>query len=571
MKKLIALLLALTCVLGLVACSGATGGNNGGANLDASDLSSYGDPNAEGVVLTIGLPVDTNVQDLDNNALTKYLEEKTGYEIKFEKYADPAEIASQITTATLAGKKLPDILFGISLGGGAIKDYGENGQFVDLAPLMNDDKNSSKIFWDRLNGAVEDGHLSEFERSEIIRKMTDIETGAIYAVPSIEVSPIDVMDYQVWINQKWLDKLNLKMPTNTQELYDVLVAFKENDCNGNGNNKDEIPLTGAQRGTRGSDVVGWLTNLFLYYDNTKGFNIDENGKVYPAFVTDEYRNALKYIHKLYSEGLLADTAFNNDNNGMGAMTTPANGIAKCGIFVGHLTLHTTPNNMVLKEYVPLKPLNGQTCVYNANTFNKDCIITTSCENVAAAFRLLMEMRTEEASLRVRYGEYGVNWIEAEEGAVSDMGYPAKIKILDDPFGKPNQCMWVSASGSFTIHAEGESALFADGRSEWELLRSKLHAESAKNYAAAAAENNPKVLCPSLQYTPEEQKAMEFVWQTLSDIQSEYTNNFMKAKLDPNVDANWNKYLNEMKDADLQRWIDLAQKAYDRQLAKEAAK
>ena len=36
-----------------------------------------------------------------------------------------------------------------------------------------------------------------------------------------------------WINQDWLDELGLEIPTNTDELYEVLKAFKENkgeDC-----------------------------------------------------------------------------------------------------------------------------------------------------------------------------------------------------------------------------------------------------------------------------------------------------------------------------------------------------
>ena len=32
------------------------------------------------------------------------------------------------------------------------------------------------------------------------------------------------------------------MPTTWDELYDVLVAFKEKDANGNGDRNDEIPM-----------------------------------------------------------------------------------------------------------------------------------------------------------------------------------------------------------------------------------------------------------------------------------------------------------------------------------------
>ena len=549
MKKLIALLLAVACVLGLVACGGGSAGGSG----------NKGGADAENVTLVIGIPIDANVQDRENNALTKYLEEQTGYQIEFQEYAAGTDIGANITTATLAGEKLPDILFGMALGSDAIKQFGENEDFLDLQEYFADKEGASKIWWDRMA----EGSLSEFEQGEIMRKMTDVETGAIYSVPSIEVSPIDVLQYQVWINQTWLDKLNLKAPTNIDELYEVLVAFKENDCNGNGNKTDELPLMGAMSGTRGSYVVDWIINQYMYYDHNKQYSV-ENGKLVSYYTQDSYREALKFINKLYKEKLLHDTAFTNKNDSMPTVFSN-NGTAKCGIYVGHLTLHTNVAGFeTLKEYVPLKPMEGQTCVYGPNTNSQNCFITSSCENPDAAFNLLMVLHSEEASLRVRYGEYGVNWEYAEEGQVSDMGYPAKIRILDDPFGKPNTCMWASATGSFTVHAEGESAVYAEEKSPYEKLRAKMHAESAANYAAAAEANNPKDLVPSLIYTQEEKDTMEFIWGEVNDIVTTYTNNFMKCKADPNDPAMWNKFQMELEKAGLAEQVALAQKVYDRQ-------
>lgn len=44
------------------------------------------------------------------------------------------------------------------------------------------------------------------------------------------------------INVEWLEKLGLDMPTTTEELKEVLIAFKTKDPNGNGK-ADEIPLS----------------------------------------------------------------------------------------------------------------------------------------------------------------------------------------------------------------------------------------------------------------------------------------------------------------------------------------
>lgn len=44
------------------------------------------------------------------------------------------------------------------------------------------------------------------------------------------------------INVEWLEKLYFDMPTTTEELKEVLIAFKTKDPNGNGK-ADEIPLS----------------------------------------------------------------------------------------------------------------------------------------------------------------------------------------------------------------------------------------------------------------------------------------------------------------------------------------
>ena len=77
MKKIISLLLALTMALSLAAC-----GKGGDPSADSSQ------PQTEKV--TVGIQIRANVQDLDNNRLTEYIEEVTGYEIEFVEFSGDA-------------------------------------------------------------------------------------------------------------------------------------------------------------------------------------------------------------------------------------------------------------------------------------------------------------------------------------------------------------------------------------------------------------------------------------------------------------------------------------------------
>ena len=99
MKKIIALVLALVTVLSLCAACGAKGSENGPSN--SKDKT---DSNKTGITLTIGLPTNALVLDYKNNALTKYLEEQTGYNLEFRPFAAGAQdYKMQLTTAVTGG------------------------------------------------------------------------------------------------------------------------------------------------------------------------------------------------------------------------------------------------------------------------------------------------------------------------------------------------------------------------------------------------------------------------------------------------------------------------------------
>ena len=55
----------------------------------------------------------------------------------------------------------------------------------------------------------------------------------------------------IFINKTQLDNLGLDVPTTLGELKDVLVAFRDNDANGNGDASDEIPM----------DFNGWFSGV----------------------------------------------------------------------------------------------------------------------------------------------------------------------------------------------------------------------------------------------------------------------------------------------------------------------
>ncbi len=542
MKKLLAIVLALACVVSLCACGGNGGSGDSGDGMTADGK----------VKLSIGIPTNAMVLDHNNNALTRWVEETCNVELTFIEYAGGTDVPTQISTTIAARQDLPDILFGVELDQSVINRYGEDGYLLDLSDYYADKEGLAKVFWDRL-----ENELTEYDRDLIIRKITNAETNAIYSVPCVETSLIDKMAYQIWINQEWLDKLQLEAPTNNEELVTVLKAFRDNDCNGNGSKDDEIPLFTPHDVNGGID---WLINLFVYYREDRPWLV-ENGELKPVFTTDEYREALKFIKYLTDEKLLTSLAWTASGNDAKQISTPSNGTALCGMFSGHLTVHAAMGNEVMYQYVPLK--NWGCAVRQDTSCSQTTFITESCKNPEKAFEMLMTMWSWDGSMRIRYGEKDVNWRMPDEGAKSDIGLDATYALISDPLTQQSTAKWAKIASTLNVFAEGETAQVAPDMDEWTKKKSVMHAESYKLFCEAEEENNPEVICPYLRTTLEEQERTSMERTNTGDRYKKAQAEFCTGVLNPNSDSDWNAYLKQMDELGLQVWLDYAQNAYDR--------
>ena len=75
------------------------------------------------------------------------------------------------------------------------------------------------------------GYKAAFETLPDLREYITAPDGHIYALPNVDGTLNTQYPQKMWINYKWLDELELEMPATTQELYEVLWAFLEEDAN----------------------------------------------------------------------------------------------------------------------------------------------------------------------------------------------------------------------------------------------------------------------------------------------------------------------------------------------------
>ena len=547
MKKIIALLLCLVTAVSLLTACGA----------DTNKTKPAGE-----VTLTIGMPKSSLVTDYYDNYYTKWLEEKTGYKLEFQFFAAAAnDYKSQLSTMVSGNLDLPDILYGFGLGTDLYERYGQDGVFVDLSSYFNDKEGKAADWWARFE------QLSEESQSNIWRRMQSADgEGHIYAFPEIQQSMIDIMDYQVWINQTWLDNLGLEMPTDPDSLYNVLKAFKENDVNGNGQLDDEIPLIGTASALSGQ-TLHWLINMFIYEDDSTWFNVDDNGKLYSPYREDAYREALKYIRKLYEEKLMSPLTLTASANDLKQMVCPAEGGSQiAGVVCGHLTLCFVQDHEGLMNY-ELMPLWGN-ALFHEDTNNYTTFVTRTCEqrgNLDAAWNLLMVMASEESSIIQRYGEQGKHWDYAEPNTTSIMGTEAVIRLYQDTWSTMGNDNWRNVEATILFNAEGEgNQAVPEDEKPVRQHKYDLFNEALENYYYQIENHNPaeKNICPLLVWPQEYKEEVPYAREDCKSYISKARTDFITGVMDINKDADWQKYLDKLDELGFEQWLFYSQAVYD---------
>lgn len=250
--------------------------------------------------------------------------------IQVEFIEAPTDGFNEKKNLLFASNELPDAFFRSNITPLEAIRYGSGGQLIPLEELIENYAPNIKQLMDTY--------------PEIRSAITTPE-GHIYAIPGIVTVNAARTDKK-WMNQAWLKKLNLKEPETTEELYEVLLAFRDQDPNGNGV-QDEIPMTA--RG--GLSIVTAMAGSFGL-DFQLGYNINlEDDQVKIWMGSDRNKDMLMYLNKLYSEKLLDQELFTQKE----AQYLAKQGSGNTGFFFDQ-----TNNAMmdVADQYIGIPPLEG---------------------------------------------------------------------------------------------------------------------------------------------------------------------------------------------------------------------
>ena len=510
----------------------------------------------EVVEYTICAPDTTYVCDLNENTLTPWIQEKTNVKINFEEIPD-TEWDTKVNLL-IASDELPDAFIYGGFSAAELADYGSQGVFLALNDIIE-----------------EHGHYVKqvFDQQEALPGAYTALDGNIYTLPDINECYHCFYSMRAWINQQWLTNLGLEYPNTVDEFVNVLRAFKEQDANGNGDPNDEIPFSGNATSWN-STIYPFLLNSFLHYD-TSNLSVKEDGTVIFTPIQPEFKEGLQWIASLIDEGLIEKEALTQTEEQLKTKGSNLD-IALLGGFTSATWWSGVGSDngegSRCREYSGLSPLEGPNGVrispWAGTGFNMgNSVITTACEDPVPLFKMLDYMLSDEATLRSQVGELGVDYNEPDEGAPGINGKPAlyaKIPTSNTTGGttgdEANTAMPnVFPSNRTSDFRLGEQADYSDPETQWQ-QEPRLYNESATYFAPYADEH---MMYPgAVNLTAEESEKINFMKTQINDYVKENIVLFLAGE--KSFDTDWDSFIAEFDNLNLDEYMELRQMAYTRQ-------
>lgn len=558
MKRFISLILALAMACTLAACSSggdssaseaagsaAPAASSSAAAPASSAVAGDGLFNAEGMPI-VNEPVTLSIwgseivdNDYDTNVTTTAYEEMTGVHIDWQLYSSSQD-GNTAFNLMLASQEYPDIISS-SHSTDRINMCVEGNVIIPLDELIEK------------YGAY---YKKVLEEQPQYRDMLTAPDGHIYSFMYTDSGVHKDSEYKMWVYQEWLDKLNIEMPTTPEEFKAMLVAFKEQDPNGNGI-ADEFPLTGFFTNvddSRRCDPIIFLMNPFELYTNNY-FHITDDKKIEFVANTDGWRDGIRYVADLYASGLIPEETYVQDKTQFKSILNCPKEDTVIGSFAYWYQGDAIDINIRnWTDYVPVPPLTGptglqQSAARKGGNFNLNGLITSQCEHPEIAFRWLDWMLGEDGLI---FGHYGVegktyDWVDVPsyEGAS-----PSIVKHdMDKPF---DRLIWNSGT---CPRYDKASVRYATSYNE-ELK----NVDNTYVLRSAAAVYEPFYVWHNIP---------DIVWSNDADLStqiSEYRSlindfvitsytSFILGNSDINDDAQWENYVKQLNDLGLEQYLE----------------
>ncbi len=507
-KRILALVLAITMLLPVMAGCGNTGNN----------------PVVEGEELDLSIFFHIFSYCVFDDEWPIFVEAAKRTGVKLHGTAvETVSSSEQAFSTMLADATLPDI---ISYNGTDLKKAGMDGALIPLEHLI-------KEYAPNIQKA--------FDENPEMKAVATAADGHIYFIPGASGDSKEggIPSMGWFIRTDWLDKLGLEVPKTVDELYNVYTAFRNEDPNGNGI-KDEIPY--FQRGQ-------FITNLYQLWGANRNFYV-KDGKFVAGMAEDATKTALVNLQKWYKEGLIDKEIFSRGGQAREQLLSTDLGGSTHDWMSSTSSYNTTFANLNNKflAMTPPADINGVIKEDSGRSSVSDMGWGISKDNkhVEETMKYFDFWFTEEGMILGNCGVEGVHYnvvdgkkVFTDEVINADGGAPGFLRNIG--------CVEIGKLG--TLDAE-LTTMHPIGRAGFE------------EYL-----NNGYVTeqVPAVTFNEEEQKVIDKYLTNINTLVGEKEQIWVLGKGD--VEAEWDKYVADLKGMGLDEVLAVYNSAYDRYLGR----
>ncbi len=453
---------------------------------------------------------------------------------------------NEIKSTLLASGDIPDLIIG--------KDAILNSDIAQFKELFADMNSLIDEYAPNIRAA--------FDAHPELEYLATSDDGGIYGIPKYQRFWPRTYLRQM-INTSWLEELGMSVPTTFDELYDVLLAFKANDCNGDGDPDNEIPMDFAAGVASGSVYqIPWALCLLCGYGvpvtaiTDQGWYL-EDGQVSNIYVSEEYFDLMQFLNKCWNAGLINPEIFTEDYATYAA--TSRTGVV--GYTLGWDITDRMGGGDLASQYQVIAPILPsaeyaddavwETSYYTLNYACPTAVMSAACENKEAAMRFLDLFYSDEYGMQVLFGSMGECIADNGDGTYSVLP-PA------DPDMDPGTWKWTNAqadSGCMYISDSLELSLSTDMQ-----LINTLDETYAAYVDRIGSDMWPGAF---LKYNDEDNSNLSFY---MTDLKSLFETTFASWITSGVDETAWNNYLQNADKAGYQEARQIVQNAVDAYLS-----
>ena len=371
--------------------------------------------------------------------------------------------------------------------------------------------------------------------SNYLKNIKD-DSGRYWFLTKIEYSNYNLFPY---LNEAWLKEVGKEVPTTMDELFDVLMAFKElkgDDaiiwCSG--------PWTGANI---------WSTAI-QYFGTSSGWMHEDLGTyVYgPYERADNLKAALEFMHKCKEAGLLDPDWMTRDDDAINALINSG----EVGFYITWGDNGNTwgPGGTNGVDFIMPGPMSGagQKPYVEPNTLIGNYYYIMSSvqgEKLEKLCEIMNYIYSDEGAKLFSFGEEGVTY------TLDDAGEPVFTDvILQHELGGVNGRRQLGINPNPFPHVSLDTAW---GQLVGEISNGCL--EAHKPYWSLT----PPVLAPTVDEAAEQTQLYADIKKYVDSALPQFING------DLDLEADWDTYLKTLENLGVQRYIEIVGEQYQRWL------